>query len=159
MDTMSNFIFWLNNNPLTNTIISGIIGGGITYFYTVSKMKKERKIEYEKSVGSKISDSLFAVREVIKEANVQEIYDADNKLEIEARTTELGKFAIYPAILNDKDSLLDFGEKINNVRMERELYLSYTSSAYLLYMSHYLTKLIQFLGIFNKVTGRYYINI
>lgn len=86
-------------------------------------------------MGSKISDSLFAVREVIKEANVQEIYDADNKLEIEARTTELGKLAIYPAILNDKDSLLDFWEKINNVRMERELYLSYTSSAYLLYMS------------------------
>lgn len=114
-------------------------------------MKKDRKIEFEKNIGVKIAESLYNVRKVIREANVQEIYDVDNALEEGANDSQLSDFAIYAAILSDRNSLSNFWETINDVRKEEEMYLSYTSSAYLLYMSSYITKLIQFLGQFEEV--------
>lgn len=148
---IANFFSWLSSTPLKNTVISGLIGAGITYLFTIFKMKKERKIEFEKAVGSKIASSLYVVREVIAEANVIDIYDFDNSFTKGATSSKLDNFAYYPGILNDSTTLLDFYEKINDVRREHELYISYTSSAYLLYMSDYLTKLISFLGHFENI--------
>lgn len=148
---MEELFSWFNNIPFKNSILSGVVGSIITYIFTVLKMKKDRKLEFEKSVGSRIATSLYAVREAIEEANVQEIYDVDNAFKEGANNPELNDFGIYPAILNDHQTLVDFWEKINHVRIDHELYLSYKSSAYLLYMSGYLTKLIQFLNQFDQV--------
>lgn len=148
---MNEIFVWINDIPFKNTIVSGLIGAASTYFFTVFKIKKDRKVEFEKDIGKKIAESLYNVRKVIREANIHEIYDADNVIKEGANDVQLGNFPIYAAILSDKDSLLNFWGTINDVRMEEEMYLSYTSSAYLLYMSNYLTKLIQFLGQFEEV--------
>lgn len=148
---MSEIISWLSTIPLKNTIITGLITSGTTYLFTTFKMKKERKIEYEKSVGSKIAASLFATRDVIKEADVIEMYDFDNSFRNMANNSELNDFAIYPAILNDRTTLLNFWEKINDLRQNHELYLSFTSSTYLLHISRYLTKLLSFLDQFEEI--------
>lgn len=137
---------WGIKTPFINAIVGAIIGATITYIFTVFKMKKDRKINFEKDIGSKIAASLYDVRVAIEDARTFEIYDIDNSLTESANSTQLNDFSIYPAILNDSNSLLDFWKKINDVRKKHELYLSYKSSAYLLYMSNYLTKLIQFMS-------------
>lgn len=132
-----------------NTIIALILGGIITYFFGVLKSKKDRKIEFEKSVGTQIADSLFAVREVIKQADVIDIYEANSVLS-EDDNSDINDYPVYPEVLSSAENIISFFTKINDVRTEYELYISYSAAAHLLYMSGYLLKLTQFISRFEE---------
>ncbi|MFL2100104.1 hypothetical protein [Desemzia sp. FAM 23989] len=133
-----------------NIIIGAIFGGIVTYITTAIKDRRDRRVEYEKTIGSKIADSLYTIREITQQANVQEIYDLEDENGIKGDVS-LSGHKIYPAILNDGESILDFFTIINESRIKHEIYLSYKLSAYLLYMTNYVIELSKFIGQFDSV--------
>ena len=143
---MSELFSQLKDITYINTLISIFTGAMITYIFTIFKMKKDREIEFEKEIASNIALSLYDVRSSIKQIQIEEIYDVDNALKENVNASQPNDFALYPSILNNSRTLIDFWNEINDLRIQHDLYLSYPSSAYLLYMSNYLLDLIRFLG-------------
>lgn len=131
---------------IINTLISVVVGGLVTYGITVIRDKRERKVEYEKSIGSNIADSLYAVREIVQKANEIEIYGLEEDLELKRVQANLADHAIYPAIFNDGEALSNFFGLMNQARADHEIYLSYRTSSYLFYITNYLIELMKFIA-------------
>ncbi|MFD2628771.1 hypothetical protein [Oceanobacillus kapialis] len=142
-------------NNYLNEIFS-VLGGGLggvilTHLFYKSKLKKEQKIRFQNEVGDRIAKSLIEVRDIELKADVIEVYDIENQLE--SRGSNLNIFessAIYPAIMHDKQSLIDFINDISFARYNYEKDLDCQVAAYLLYIERYLSELSLFLSDFDE---------
>lgn len=143
------FVKIFQSIKIDNTIFGVIFGAFITYWFGILKMKKDRRLEYEKNIGLRISESLYEIREVEQLANAQERYDLVKDTDIPTFLESKG-FYIYPAIFTNAQTISDFFMTINDARSKHEIYLSYKLSAYLLYMDRYLMELALFMKEFKE---------
>lgn len=145
IDTLTDFI------ENFDIITGAAVGGLVTYIITALKDRRDRKIEYEKDIGSKIAKSLYFIRETLQIFKEIEVYNLEEELEKGNSDGSLSKHAVYPSILSDGKTLISYFDIINDARKEHEIYLSYKSSSYLFYISNYLLELTKFAARLDSV--------
>lgn len=141
---MVNFIE--NLNKIEILLMSGISSAFITHLFYRFKLKSEQRIRFQNIIGDRISNSLIELRELIEEVSVIERYDIINPNENEEGVIDAFDGTIYPAIMNDIETLGSFTEKINEVRKKHEKNLDCKTALHLWYGSRYFTQLLIYVG-------------
>src|SRR5699024_3052872 len=118
---------------LASTVISVIL----THLFYRFKLKSEQRIRYQNIIGDNITESLIELRDLVEKAAVIERYDLIYIDEEVEGTPNAFEGTIYPAIMNDLDSLLDFKEKLDEMWKRHGKYLDVKTALYLWYGSRY----------------------
>lgn len=122
-----------------------IIGAIINNFYHKSNIKKEQKVRFENMIGEQIASSLTHIRNIEQKINIMEIYDVENQINDNIKSEELASYPIYPAIMENHDTLLVFLDDISEARKSHADNVDNKTAAYLLIMNHYLMRLLALL--------------
>lgn len=127
-------------------LASGVLGIAITHMLYRSKLRKEQKVRYENVLGDNIAKALTAVRDLGLECRIQEMVDVIWKLQEPEGSSAVSKIdRKFPELLKSKESLLEYVDKIINVRKENERYLDHKLSAQLYYIERYCIQLIKYI--------------
>lgn len=132
-------------------IISGSIGVILTHIFYKSKLKKEQKMRFQNVIGDRMAKSLMAVRDIELKANVIEVYNIENTIEEQGGKFDIAENAIYPSIMNDKKSLLDFHTEIVSARFHYGKEITGNIAVYLWYAEKYFGHLLGYLGSFANI--------
>lgn len=124
---------------------SSVLNGIITHILYNKKLRKEQKVRVQNMVWDKIIEALEQVRTIELKIRVQENYNFQNNLETGTYVDMFEGFGIYPAVMNDSASFIEFYGLVNDARGKWAKYLDPKVAAYLYYMERYCIELMQYL--------------
>lgn len=129
------------NLPFAREVILVGITAMLTHFFSVRKLKKERRTKYQDKIGENIATALTAVREISMSTKTFEIYQycIDNSPADNANA--LSDSAYYPAFMANKATFFQMIEMVSNAREKHEPYLDFMSAAYIYVFERYLMNL------------------
>ena len=133
--------------PLITAILgSGLINCILTHILHSNKLRKEVKVKNISMIAEKVSESLDYFRDMELMLTTIEIYDVETEFEEKGAKVDMidSNCAYYPAIFNDKESLIDFLEKVNECRSKYERYLSCRLALNLVFIERYMMKVVLF---------------
>lgn len=119
---------------------SSVLNGFITHMLYNRKLKKEQKVKFENMIGEKIANALLYVYEITTSASSIEVYNAEDK-KADGSLNLFDRNAIYPAIMNDGESLDNFTNMIHKCRTEYEKYLDCALALQIVYIERYMEQL------------------
>lgn len=130
-------------------VLSGVFLNGIaTHMLYSIKLKKEQKVKFANSVGEKIANALIEVKKLVNYSETIEIFNA----EAEMKKDDFDAFSgnvIYPAFMNEPQSLIDFKNMIVACRTDCEKYLDCGTALNLVFIERYIEQLMIYLSNFN----------
>lgn len=132
------------------TIISSIFGSGIlsvvvSHILYNNKLNKEIHYKGKEKIAEIILKALTEFRDLELMIGVQELYDVENEFKNKGYHVNVFEGEIiYPAIMNDWESLTDFFNKIQEIRSNYEKYLSCRVALNLAFIDRYIQKLMLF---------------
>lgn len=129
-----------------NELVLALIGGGVltafvNNFLYRRKIINGQKVESLKTFIDKRINALMAIKEFRKNVNTFEI------LEIGANDENIHMFneekipAVYPAIFENRNSIMEFITELNNIRQQHEEWVDCETAAYLVYIQKYFLEL------------------
>ena len=134
------------------TIISAICGSGmisvfLSHILYNKKLTKEIHYKGKEKIAENILMALTEFRDLELMIKVYEIYDAENIFKDKAyRFKAFEGENIYPAIMNNAKALIDFQNKVIEIRIKYEKYLSCKVALNLIFIDKYIQQLIYFLN-------------
>lgn len=131
-------------NKFEILLSSSIISVFLTHLFYKFKLKSEQRIRFQNIIGDSITDSLIKLRDLIEDAAVIERYDIIFPDEDEDADEIANAFdgTIYPAIMNNMDSLKSFTERLEVTWKKHGKYLDVRTAMYLWYGSRYFSQLL-----------------
>lgn len=127
-------------------ISSSVINGIVTHALYSRKLKKEQRMKSGSMIGEKITSALLEVRELELELNVIEEYEERHIESYDA----FKENTIYPAIMNNAQTLISFSDKIDEIRRNYERFLDNEVALYLLFMDRYISQLMMYCAQFHN---------
>lgn len=133
------------------TIVSSIFGSGIlsvvvSHILYNNKLNKEIHYKGKEKIAENILKALTEFRDLELMIGVQELYDAENEFKNKGYHVNVFEGeTIYPAIMNDWESLTEFFYKVQEIRSNYEKYLSCRVALNLVFIDRYIQKLILFI--------------
>ena len=126
-------------------VVTAIVTSLLTHFFESRKLKKQQDIAFQESLGKRIIDAYIKTREVILQLETIEAlpesinFSRDNREKAE-------DLLYYPAIMEDIQTLSEYGIKVSDTRRQFEPYLSNKVAAFLLTLERYLMEVATFIG-------------
>lgn len=137
--------------PYLREIALVLLSVFLTHFFETSKLKKEQRIKFQETLGEKIAASLTAVRELVLKTKSIEAYDFESCQADDINAFK--QFLLYPAFMNDGETLGNMFSEVLAARKTHEAYLDLKSAAYLYIFEKYLTDLALYIGQNNLQGG------
>ena len=138
------------NDPAWGKIIiaagAAIASFIITRVADVAKIKSEQNIGFRTDIGKNISKAMIAMREVVYELSVFEVYNIESRLEKGETIDIMGNPGIYPAVMTDRETLFAFVSELQKLNKESASFLDRRLSAHLWIIDRYLFTLAQFVA-------------
>ncbi|MFC6465454.1 hypothetical protein ACFP65_10795 [Marinilactibacillus sp. GCM10026970] len=139
----------LINIEILISAMSGLVVFICTHFFYRSKLRKEQKVRFQNVIGEEKSKSLLKYRKLLKVANTIEYY-TEEKDSVEAVDDFFSGNGIYPASLNNKQTLTEFVEMITDLRQNDFENLNIKSAATLFYIERYSMNLLKYIRNFSE---------
>lgn len=127
--------------------MSGISSALITHLFYKFKLKSEQKIRFQNIIGDNITVSLIELRDLVEDAKTIERYDIVFPEDGDTEVPDPFEGTIYPAIMNDLDSLVNFNDRLNDTWKKHGKYLDVKTALYLWYGSRYFSQLLFYVGV------------
>lgn len=132
-------------------LVGAFVGGLITYVFNKRKLRQEQKMRSEDIIGNAIQETLLLIRDLELECLVWEVYNIQEKLKnVSVYEDYWEDGAKYVAFFSDWKLYLNFENKINSIRIEKEKYVDCEIKAYLVFIQKYLRQLGVFMKSFNN---------
>ena len=131
--------------PLITAILgSGLINCILTHILHSNKLRKEVKVKNVSMIAEKVSESLNCFRDIELMLTTIEIYDVEAEIEEKGAKIDMinRNCAYYPAVFNDRESLILFMEKISECRSTCEKYLSCRLALNLVFIERYMMRAV-----------------
>jgi hypothetical protein len=112
----------------------------ITLAFLKPKLRIEQKVGFEKIIGEQIANSLLNCKSVLSDISTIDKYDVENQEVLKAFD-----FGIYPSIMNNWETLIEFFDKINKVRENDESNLSIKAAAHTYILSNYIMEMMTYI--------------
>lgn len=126
-------------------VITASVTAILTHVFDGRKLKKQQQIAFQESLGKKIVDAYIKTREIILQLETIEALPESIQFTRENREKAEGLF-YYPAIMEDIQTLSEYGIKVSDTRRQFEPYLNNKAAAFLLILERYLMEVATFIG-------------
>lgn len=127
--------------------IIGASGGIIAHMLYSSRLKKDLKHKSREQLIVKYLDAINKVRDIEKKANVIEAYDIVHPSDGIPKEINFNEHvAIYPSIMENRESWFAFYNEISKARLDYEEWLDCEVAVYLLYAERYYLALSQYVS-------------
>lgn len=132
--------------PFAREVILVVGTSVITHFFDMRKFKKERHNKYQDKIGENIASALTAVREIVLSTKSIDVYSDSIGYASVDSTKAFSDTLLYPAFMENKDTLLEMCTSVSEARGKHEPYLDLMSAAYLYVFERYLMNLAMYIG-------------
>lgn len=126
-------------------VVTAIVTSLLTHIFENRKLRKQQDIAFQESLGKKIVDAYIKTRENILQLETIEALPESIQFSRENQG-KAEKLLYYPAIMEDIQTLSDYGRKVSDTRRQYEPYLSNKAAAFLLILERYLMEVATFIG-------------
>lgn len=135
---------------LCTVIGSGFLNGFVSHILYSKKLKKEQKMKFENMIGEKIAAALLQTRKITSQLDTIEFWNI-TQLPTNQMLDAFDRNTIYPAIMNDFSSLIEFYDLIQKCRDESQKFLDCETALNILFIDRYIMQLILFVKQVNNM--------
>ena len=125
--------------------ITAVVTSLLTHIFDSKKLRKQQDIAFQESLGKVIIRAYIKTREIVLQLETVEALS--ESIQFSRKNQEKSaELPYHAAIMEDIQTLSEYGTKVSDARKEFDAYLSNKAAAFLLILEHYLVELASFIG-------------
>ncbi len=130
---------------LVIAVITAVVTSLLTHIFDSKKLRKQQDIAFQESLGKVIIRAYIKTREIVLQLETVEALS--ESIQFSRKNQEKSaELPYHAAIMEDIQTLSEYGTKVSDARKEFDAYLSNKAAAFLLILEHYFVELASFIG-------------